>query len=342
MALPTELYARFIKGDCTEEEELIVLQYFREHPDEMETYLEESDWEAFCPEGKLHPAVLQKVFSNIESDIEKRQQRIFIWKRVAVAAVLTGIIILTGTWLFKKDMQRHTSPVALHPPQQTTIWKEYNNNGKDVIRLVLEDSSLVQLGAGSSLRCIAGFENDKRELWLNGKARFDVAKDGKRPFTVYAGNTAVTALGTVFGVNAHNNKVTVRLYSGKVVVHPQKGMIVFKEVYLHPGESLVYDSRAKGQPLVNKPAETNRQLPSGQEVASNSLVYHQLPLPQVLQQLEKHFNIRITYNAQQLRNIKVTAEFTTSDMPADILENIALLNGLTLERMAEGGFLLKK
>lgn len=342
MALPTELYARFIKGDCTEEEELIVLQYFREHPDKMETYLEESDWESFRPEGKLHPAVLQKVFSNIESDIEKRQQRIFIWKRVAVAAVLTGIIILTGTWLFKRDTQQHTSPVAQHTPQRTIIWKEYNNNGKDVIRLVLEDSSLVQLGAGSSLRCIAGFENDKRELWLNGKARFDVAKDGKRPFTVYAGNAAVTALGTVFGVNAHNNKVTVRLYSGKVVVHPQKGKIAFKEVYLLPGESLVYDSRAKGQPLVNKPAETNRQLPSGQEVASNSLVYHLQPLPQVLQQLEKHFNIRITYNAQQLRNIKVTAEFTTSDLPADILENIALLNGLTLERTAEGGFLLKK
>jgi transmembrane sensor len=65
-------------------------------------------------------------------------------------------------------------------------------------------------------------------------------------------------------------------------------------------------------------------------------------LPQVLQQLEKHFNITIAYNAQSLRNIKVTAEFTTSDTPADILDNIALLNGLTLERTAEGGFLLKK
>jgi ferric-dicitrate binding protein FerR (iron transport regulator) len=136
--------------------------------------------------------------------------------------------------------------------------------------------------------------------------------------------------------------VTVRLYSGKVVVHPQKGKVTFKEIYLHPGESLVYDAKAKGQPLVNTIAETNRQLPSGQEVASNSLVYHQQPLPQVLQQLEKHFNITIVYNAQSLRNIKVTAEFTTSDTPADILENIALLNGLTLERTTEGGFLLKK
>jgi ferric-dicitrate binding protein FerR (iron transport regulator) len=342
MALSLGLYARFIKGECTEEEELIVLQYFHEHPDEMETYLEEGDWETFRPEGKLHPAVLQKVFSNIQGDIEKRQHRIFIWKRVAVAAVITGVIVLSGVLLVRKDMPEHPAQVAINTSHGTSVWKEYNNGGKDIMQLVLEDSSHVQLGAGSSLRYIGGFDSERRELWLKGKARFDVAKDGKRPFTVYAGNTAVTALGTVFGVNAHNNKVTVRLYSGKVVVHPQKGKVTFKEVYLHPGEALVYDGKEKGQPLVNKPAETNMQLPSGQEVASNSLVYHQQPLPQVLQQLEKHFKITIAYNAQSLRNIKVTAEFTTSDTPADILENIALLNGLTLERTTEGGFLLKK
>ncbi|PWV47744.1 FecR family protein [Chitinophaga sp. S165] len=342
MALPRELYARFIKGECTEEEELIVLQYFHEHPDEMATYLEEGDWETFRPEGKLHPAVLQKVFTNIQGDIEKRQHRISIWKRVAVAAIVTGVIVLSGVLLIRKDITKAPAQVATNTSNEAGAWKEYNNDGKDIIQLVLEDSSHVQLGAGSSLRHITGFENNRRELWLKGKARFDVAKDGKRPFTVYAGNTAVTALGTVFGVNAHNNKVTVRLYSGKVVVHPQKGKVTFKEIYLYPGESLVYDSKTKGQPLVNKPAETNRQLPSGQEVASNSLVYHQQPLPQVLQQLEKHFNIMIAYDAHSLRNIKVTAEFTTSDTPADILENIALLNGLTLERTTEGGFLLKK
>lgn len=342
MALPGGLYTRFIKRECTEEEELIVLRYFHEHPDEMETYLEEGDWETFRPEGKLHPAVLQKVFFNIQGDIEKRQHRIFIWKRVAVAAVMTGVIVLSGALLLRKDTPQRPAQVAINTSDETSVWKEYSNDGKDVMQLVLEDSSRVQLGAGSSLRCIDGFEDDRRELWLKGKARFDVAKDSKRPFTVYAGNTAVTALGTVFGVNAHYNKVTVRLYSGKVVVHPQKGKVSFKEIYLHPGESLVYDDKAKGQPLVNKPAETNRQLPSGQEVASNSLVYHQRSLPQVLQQLEKHFNITIVYDAHSLRNIRITAEFTTSDTPADILENIALLNGLTLERTTEGGFLLKK
>lgn len=341
MALPTELYARFIKGECTEAEELIVLQYFREHPDEMESYLREDGWETFRPEGKLHPAVLQKVFSNIQGDIEKRQRRIAIWRRMAVAATLTGIIALTGTLLFRKDIQHQAAPVAMES-LSSAAWKVYNNNGRNVMQLVLDDSSHVQLGAGSTLRCTAVFDNDKRELWLEGKARFDVAKDERRPFTVYAGNAAVTALGTVFGVNAHHDKLTVRLYSGKVVVHPRKGKIVFKEVYLQPGESLVYNGRTKGEPLVNKYAETNKQLPSGQEVASNSLVYHQQPLPQVLAQLEKHFNITITYKAHDLRNIRITAEFTTSDTPADILENIALLNGLTLERTAEGGFLLKK
>jgi ferric-dicitrate binding protein FerR (iron transport regulator) len=213
MALPTELYARFIKGECTEEEELIILQYFREHPDEMESYLNEEGWEAFRPEGKLHPAVLQKVFSNIRDDIEKRQHLIAIWRRVAVAAVLTGVVVFTGTLLFRKEIQ-HAAPVAMETRPSTTVWKVYNNNGRSIMQLVLDDSSHVQLGVGSSLRCLAGFDNDRRELWLEGKARFDVAKDGRRPFTVYAGNAAVTALGTVFGISAHHDKLTVHLYSG--------------------------------------------------------------------------------------------------------------------------------
>ncbi|SFP02083.1 FecR family protein [Chitinophaga sp. YR627] len=339
MALSPDLYARFIKGECTEEEHRTVMAYLREHPEEMEDLLMEPDWDNFRPDGKLHPAVLQRVFTNIQQDVDKYARNRMIWKRVAVAAVLTGIIVLTGALFLQQDQP--DTPVAMESSPAIT-WKEYTNNGKLVKQLMLEDSSHIELGPGSTLRCKTGFEKDKRELWLKGKAKFDVAKDKDRPFTVYAGNTAVTALGTVFGVNERGTKVTVKLYSGKVVVHPQTGVASFNKVYLQPGESLVYDLSSKKQPLVNKPAVLGREPVTGQEVASNSLVFHQQPLPQILQQLERHFNIKIACDAKRLQHIRVTAEFTTSDTPAEILENIALLNDLTLERTAEGGFLLKK
>ncbi|TWV91728.1 FecR domain-containing protein [Chitinophaga pinensis] len=339
MALSPDLYARFIKGECTEEEHRAVMAYLREHPEEMEVLLIESDWESFRPDVKLHPAVLQRVFTNVQQDVDKYERNRRVWKRMAVAAVLTGMIVLTGALFLQKDKPQ--SPLAMEGTP-AIIWKEYTNGSKQTKQLVLEDSSHIELGAGSSLRCKTGFEKDKRELWLKGKAKFDVAKDKDRPFTVYAGNTAVTALGTVFGVNERGTKVTVKLYSGKVLVHPQPGLASFSKVYLQPGESLVYDISSKRQPLVNKPAVLGREPVSGQEVASNSLVFHQQPLPKILQQLEQHFNIKITCDAKRLQHIRVTAEFTTSDTPAEILENIALLNDLTLERTAEGGFLLKK
>jgi len=338
MALSPELYARFIRGACTEEEEIFVRAYFREHPEEMETFLDESDWEGFIPDGKLHPAVLQRVFSNIQDSVDKHERKVIIWRKVAIAAVMMGVIVLAGSMLLRKQEQHMQLAVN---GQQQPMWREYVNTGNKVKLLILDDSSRVELGAGSTLRCLEGFEKDKRELWLKGKAKFEVAKDGKRPFTVYAASTAVTALGTVFGVNERNSKVTVKLYSGKVVVHPQKGVSIFKEVYLQPGESLVYDINRKGQPLVNKPAVLNKEPESGQEVASSSLVFNQRPLPQVLAQLERHFNITISYDAKRLQHIRVSAEFTAMDTPAEILENIAALNGLTVERKGEA-FVLKK
>ena len=44
------------------------------------------------------------------------------------------------------------------------------------------------------------FPPDKREIFLKGEAKFIVAKNKKKPFTVYTGMLATTALGTIFTV----------------------------------------------------------------------------------------------------------------------------------------------
>lgn len=65
--------------------------------------------------------------------------------------------------------------------------------------VTLEDGSVVQLNAASAIA--VEFTEKRRVIrLLRGEAFFQVAHGADRPFTVMAGTTSVTALGTAFDV----------------------------------------------------------------------------------------------------------------------------------------------
>lgn len=88
----------------------------------------------------------------------------------------------------------------------------------------LPDGSRVTLDADSALN--VRLTRARRSLTLSrGEAYFQVAKDRSRPFTVQAGATQVTAVGTAFNVRMSENRTVVAVVEGKVEVaaRPQTG-----------------------------------------------------------------------------------------------------------------------
>jgi transmembrane sensor len=81
----------------------------------------------------------------------------------------------------------------------------------------LEDGSKVSLDAATEVS--VRYTGDARRLeLLHGQARFDVAHDTLRPFSVRAGSRTVVATGTAFTVDLVGGRVTVMLIEGRVVV----------------------------------------------------------------------------------------------------------------------------
>ena len=84
----------------------------------------------------------------------------------------------------------------------------------------LNDGSSVSLDAAS--RMLVSFTDERRAVMLErGRARFDVAKDPLRPFTVTAGSQSVVAVGTSFSVELLRNQLRVLLFEGRVAVVPR-------------------------------------------------------------------------------------------------------------------------
>lgn len=98
----------------------------------------------------------------------------------------------------------------------------YNENvyetGVGERRLVaLPDGSRISLDSDTEVQ--VHYTEHARVLELDrGRARFDVAHDVTRPFTVTAGSETVVAVGTSFNVEKIGKKVLVTLIQGQVVI----------------------------------------------------------------------------------------------------------------------------
>jgi transmembrane sensor len=81
----------------------------------------------------------------------------------------------------------------------------------------LDDGSKISLDADT--RVEVAYSDQRRALTLlSGRAKFDVAKDPRRPFTVTAGDRMVVATGTAFSVELVSRQMRVVLYEGNVAV----------------------------------------------------------------------------------------------------------------------------
>jgi transmembrane sensor len=88
--------------------------------------------------------------------------------------------------------------------------------------VALSDGSKISLDAATRVK--VSYSQDRRRLWLeSGRAKFDVAKDRSRPFSVAAGEKVVVATGTAFSVELVQKQVRVVLYEGKVALFYRNG-----------------------------------------------------------------------------------------------------------------------
>ncbi|WP_162852766.1 FecR family protein [Dinghuibacter silviterrae] len=234
----------------------------------------------------------------------------------AAAAVVAGVI---ATTLLKKEHEVVKPVVAKAIPRQTDTLR---NDGTIAQTLTLRDRSTVQLEPQSLIILGQAFDSTDRRIYLKGKARFKVTKDAGRPFSVQAGNVTTRVLGTEFIVNAQTpQRVTVQLLSGRVLVEGAS------TVYLKPGESVT----ATGREMLKTLKKTQEAEP---------LTFDKTPLNIVFQRIAHKHHIQITYDPNDIRELRFTGSFQETDQLTMMLSVICNMNGLTY-RQEEGRIVIQ-
>lgn len=106
--------------------------------------------------------------------------------------------------------------IALRVPDQlqapaATVARSYVTRAAQRAEIVLTDGTKITLAPESRLRVAADFGTERRDLYLDGEAFFDVAHDAVRPFTVYTANASAHDIGTAFAVRGYAKDRTVQI-----------------------------------------------------------------------------------------------------------------------------------
>jgi|SRR5579872_1878612 len=116
--------------------------------------------------------------------------------------------------------------------------------------LALNDGSTVQLNSLSKIR-IRYTDHERTVDLIEGQALFHVAKDARRPFVVYSGQTRVRAVGTQFDVYRKSDGTVVTVVEGRVAVFPSPPLPSGKEqredlsgTFVDAGEQVTVTPRA--------------------------------------------------------------------------------------------------
>lgn len=187
--------------------------------------------------------------------------------------------------------------------------------------VMLDDGSRASLDAATEVD--VRMRGDQRELHLvSGRAKFDVAKDPLRPFSVRVGDKLVVATGTSFSVEMVSGKLRVILYEGRVVVldrptgpqTPAAGAPASRDadelMALTPGRELVVDIAGRSQARLAK-ADLVRSL----SWEGGQLVFEDEPLSLAVNRINRYSARRVELKGATGR-MRVNGVFNTGDVDA--------------------------
>lgn len=259
-------------------------------------------------------------------------------RRPALLAAAASVVLAAGAFLFLQHQRA----------------QDFRTGFGERRIVTLADGSQITLDSRSEVA--VRYTADARALTLvQGQARFDVAHDVARPFTVSADGHKVVATGTAFDVDLLGPKLLVTLLKGHVVVLPKSAPTIpwvpdapsagagsatlagagsrasirtgdtLDRIYLDPGEQLVMSS--SGVPEVS---HVDIERVTAWE--RGEIVFDNEPLESVIQRMNRYGPRRIVIGDDRTGSLRISGVFHEGDIDGFVTTIAAYLSVRAHER----------
>lgn len=194
--------------------------------------------------------------------------------------------------------------------------------------VILEDGSRVWLNAGSTLRYPVQFAGKERRVeLLSGEAYFEIKKNNEKPFIVVANQMEILAVGTAFNVNsylAEAGSISTTLAEGKVKVSAKDVIRL-----LSPGEQAIFYREHD-----NRIEISEVDLEEVLAWKNGLFVFRSTPLPDVIQQLARWYDVDIEYDKAFKEKKNFTGEIRRN-VPVSKLLQMMEMTGIARFRIID-------
>ncbi|MCW3109493.1 MAG: anti-FecI sigma factor FecR, partial [Segetibacter sp.] len=169
-----ELLNKHLRGEATQEENQFLIRYYN-------LFELEPDVEALLMEEKnkqIKNEIKENIWKNIEFKEQLPKKVIPLNNRIirVAAAVIFVVICTTAVFFVNRTSSKEQSFVSLL------------NEQKGHRLILLPDGSSVIVNIGAKLKYPPSFTDlNKREVYLEGEAFFDIAHNPDKPFIVHTG-----------------------------------------------------------------------------------------------------------------------------------------------------------
>lgn len=260
----------------------------------------EHDWENVLQEEQAIDTDLTSLLDRVHHLIRKKEshKRKTLVRRmtslyVKIAAVLLVPVIVAGSiYVYYIN---GSSGIVVDQQVSSVIYAPMGSR----VSFNLPDGTTGWLNSGSKLAYSQPFSKN-RKVELEGEAWFDVLHNTEHPFTISAGKSIVTVLGTSFNLSAYPEEryVEVVLQDGKVEFSDQS---LDEHVTLKPSERLVFKD--------NK-LELNTVDPSKYKGwTDGKLIFRGDDMAEVARRIERWYDVKVEIADKDLLQYSFRATF---------------------------------
>lgn len=311
------LLDKYLKGETSTAENELVERWLEENS------TADHEWRTLDQQSK--EKWLSGVFSEIKGTIIKedtksvKQQQKLLWQNIAAAAAVF-IISFTLYLQFQKryyPAQLIALNVAAHQKKQVS----------------LPDGSHVWINEGSELRYPKTFDGKLREVYLSGEAYFDIQHDIAKPFIIHTGSIVTTVLGTAFNIREDKNhhRIEVTVTRGKVSVANGNELLGI----ITPNQQISYDT--------SKDKAVKATVDASTVVAwqKSDLHFEDVSFEEAANQLQRHFNVKISFSNNRLKNCRFTGTSLKEEQLDRILKVMCDFNNATYQTKPDGSIVIE-
>jgi transmembrane sensor len=332
-----ELLARYLSRECTTQEYIEVESWLRiseEHVEQLKSYeriwVDAQQLNKFDIEfdSALDWSVLQNRIEAEDLSVEEQtpmlitsratalNRNISYFSRIAAILSLVFLIGIYGSQFF----------VQVPTEQNEAVLKEISMKKGQRGSVTLSDGTLVSLNSESSITLPDRFKSDVREVYLNGEAFFEVAKNEEKPFKIYVNGTVIEVLGTSFAVRAFPDDESVRT----TVV---EGLVSFRSQDEDISEGILLSAGDLGEFNLKRKKISKEFIENLDPYISwkeGYLTFEQASMTEVRKQLERKYDIEVVFEDSNIELLELTAELKSRSL-RNVLETISLSLGLEFE-----------